>query len=277
MTLSSRNIIFKTGIFFSLVSLALITIVSFIILPVYPELIAAAVRRSGGILQALIIHFFNPAPYVPFIAMTGAVAYALFASILIYYFFEKTHAPEILFFAFFVLSFTVEGVRVMVPLKNIYELPGVYLIIASRVLLFGRYFGIFCLFTASLYAAGWDVQKHGYVVFIIVIATLMISLNVPIDGLSWDSSLTTIIGYRGMLKMAETVIILITMMSFFISAYFRGAREYIFVGIGSCLVFLGRNILLGADTWITPLPALASLGAGTWFICTQLHRVYLWT
>jgi hypothetical protein len=71
-------------------------------------------------------------------------------------------------------------------------------------------------------------------------------------------------------------IVLITMISFFVSAYSRGTREYVFIGIGSLLVFLGRNILLNADTWVTPLPGLVSLGAGTWFICTQLHRVYLW-
>jgi hypothetical protein len=276
MTLLRRNNIFKAGILLALISLTLIAAASFIILPVYPELTAAAVQRSGGIIQAVIVHFLTPLPYVPFIAMTGSVIYALITLILIYYFFEKTQAPEILFFTFFVFSFAFEGVRIMVPLKIVYELPGVYLIMASRVLLFGRYFGVFSLFAASVYAAGWDVQKQGYVLFIIVIAALMIVLSIPIDGLAWDSSLTTIIGYQGMLKLAETTIILISMISFFISAYSRGTREYIFVGAGSLLTFFGRDILLSADTWVTPLPGLLSLGMGTWFICTQLHRVYLW-
>ncbi|MDR0690440.1 MAG: hypothetical protein LBG08_09310 [Spirochaetaceae bacterium] len=276
MTLSRRNYIFKGEILLALISLTLISAVSFIILPVYPELTATAVQRSGGILQVIIVHFLEPVPYMPFIAMAGSVVYALITLILIYYFFEKTPAPEILFFAFFVLSFAFEGIRIMVPLKTVYELPGVYLIMASRVLLFGRYFGVFSFFAASVYAAGLDVQKQGYVVFIIIIATLMITLSVPIDGLAWDSSLTTIIGYQGMLKLAEVMISLIAMISFFISAYSRGTREYIFIGIGSFLVFFGRDILLNADTWVTPLPGLLSLGVGTWFVCTQLHRVYLW-
>jgi hypothetical protein len=66
------------------------------------------------------------------------------------------------------------------------------------------------------------------------------------------------------------------MLSFFISAYTRGSREYIFIGIGSLMVFWGRAVLLSADTWITPLPGLLLLVGGTWIICVQLHRVYLW-
>jgi hypothetical protein len=276
MTLARRNAFFKVEILIALLSLVMIIIVSSDILPVYPELSAVAEQRSGGTIQPLIARFLNPVPYAPFAAMIGAVSYSLISLILIYYFFEKTQAPEILFFAFFVLSFAFEGSRIMIPLKITHEFPSVYLVMASRILLFGRYFGVFSLFATSVYAAGWDVQKQGYVAFIIVIASLLIALNIPIDGLSWDSSLTIIIGYREMLKLAEITIIFITTISFFVSAYSRDTKEYIFIGIGSFLVFLGRNILLNADTWITPLPGLVSLGAGTWFICTQLHRVYLW-
>jgi hypothetical protein len=79
-----------------------------------------------------------------------------------------------------------------------------------------------------------------------------------------------------MFTLVEIGIILITMVSFFISAYTRGAREYLYIGLGAVLVFIGRNLLLAADTWVTPFPGLAALAAGTWFICRQLHRVYLW-
>jgi hypothetical protein len=276
MTISSRNGFFKVGIILSTVIVGLIALAAVIILPVYPELSSEAVRRPGGIIQALINPFLEPAPYAPFAAMTGAVVYALVTMILIYYFFEKTQSPEILFFAFFALSLAFEGVRAMVPLKEVYNLPGVFLVMASRVLLFGRYFGIFSLFTASVYASGLEMQKQGYVVFILAAATLMIALGVPIDGLSWDSSFAMISGYMGMFRVMELGVIVITMMSFFVSAYSRDSREYRLIGIGSFLVFLGRAMIISADTWVTPLPALGILALGTWFICTRLHRVYLW-
>jgi hypothetical protein len=105
---------------------------------------------------------------------------------------------------------------------------------------------------------------------------LVTALGAPIDALSWDSSFMMIRGYPSMLRLVETGIMLITMISFFISAYSRGSKEYIFIGIGSFLVFCGRAMLLASDTWVTPLPALLLLAGGTWIICVQLHHVYLW-
>jgi hypothetical protein len=83
-------------------------------------------------------------------------------------------------------------------------------------------------------------------------------------------------GYASMLKMVEVGIMLIALLSFLVAAYSRGSREYVFIGIGSLLAFWGRTALLSADTWLTPLPGLALLVAGTWIVCVQLHRVYLW-
>jgi hypothetical protein len=41
-------------------------------------------------------------------------------------------------------------------------------------------------------------------------------------------------------------------------------------------VFLGRAILLTADSWAGPATGLVFLAFGTWLICTNLHKVYLW-
>ncbi|MDR2053259.1 MAG: hypothetical protein LBP80_07580 [Treponema sp.] len=276
MTLSSRNCFFKAGIIISLAALAGIAAVSRIALPLYPTLIPLAVLRSQGILQALTGHFMSPAPYVPFATIIIAVVYSLITMILIYYFFEKTQAPEILFVAFFTFSFAFEPVRLIVPLGSAWELPGVYLIAAYRVLVFGRYFGLFSLFVAGVCASGLEIREPRNVILLIAGVTLIVALGMPIDGLSWDSTLCLISGYASMFRLVEAGVILITMASFLISAYIRGAKEYVLIGIGTLLVSVGKSLLLAADTWLTPLPGMAILMAGTWFICNQLHRVYLW-
>jgi hypothetical protein len=275
MTLSVRNVYFKICIVLSLLALVSILSLSFTIFPAYPPLGAAAIR-TAGFFQSLISRSWEIVPYISFVTMLSSVLYALITMICIYYFFEKTQSPEILFFALFVVSLAFEALRIMTPLMVVKGLPGVYPAIASRILLFARYFGIFSLFAASVYAAGLGEHKQGNIVFIIIIAALVIALGVPIDGLAWVSSLMMICGYTSMLKMVEAGIALITAASFFISSYTRGSREYVFIGIGSLLALWGRSVLLSADTWITPFPGLALLAAGTWIICVQLHRVYLW-
>jgi hypothetical protein len=275
MTLSVRNNYFRAGIGLSFLSLAITLGLSFITFSVYPQVGAAAVRTTG-IFQSLVSRFFQSQAYVPLATMGSALLYALVAMILIYYFFEKTQSPEILFFALFVSSFAFEGLRALAPLREVYALPAFYLILGSRTLLFARFFGIFSFFAASVYAAGLGEQKQGNIVFIIAIAALVTALAAPIDSVAWDSSFMMIRGYPSMLRLVETGIMLITMISFLISAYSRGSKEYIFIGIGSFLAFWGRAMLLSSDTWITPLPALLLLAGGTWIICVQLHHVYLW-
>ncbi|GHV44864.1 hypothetical protein AGMMS49546_29520 [Spirochaetia bacterium] len=276
MTLSDRNTFFKAEILIAGVFFIFLAAVSATIIPAYPAAAEETARRSPGIIQNIISPFMESNTYAPFAAMAGAVIYAFITLILIYYFFEKTQAPEILFFALFVLSLSFEGMRLFVPMQKTYEIPALYLLMASQVLLFGRFFGIFSLFAASVYAAGLEMQKQQNIILIIALIALVISLSIPIDVQTWDASYCMINGYTSMFRMVDAGVLLITLLSFLISAYSRGSREYILIGIGSFLVFLGRSLLLTADTWITPLPGLLALVVGTWFICTQLHKVYLW-
>jgi hypothetical protein len=276
MTLSNRNCFFKAGIILSSATLIGLTAVARIVLPLYPVLVPQAVLRSQGVMQVLTSRFLPPASYAPFATIISAVVYSLVTMILIYYFFEKTQAPEILFIAFFTLSFAFESARIIVPLCSAWELPGVYLVAAHRVLIFGRYFGLFSLFVAGVCASGLEIREPGNAILLITGVALSIALGMPIDGLSWDSTLCLVSGYASMFRLVETGVILITTMSFLASAYIRGARDYVFISAGVFLVSVGRSLLLLADTWATPLPGLAILLVGTWFICDQLHRVYLW-
>ncbi|GHV88195.1 hypothetical protein AGMMS50267_05550 [Spirochaetia bacterium] len=273
MTLSGRNRIFKTGIIVSLLILVLVAFAALTVLPAYPDLAAQAARRSSVLPN---LWSAAPAAYVPYATMAASVVYAFVTLVLIFYFFEKTQTPEILFIALFVLSFAFESARLAVPLSLVRDLPPVFRIMACRVLLFGRYFGIFSLFVASVCAAGLEMQRQGNILMILTLASLVIALGRPIDGLSWDSSLCMLGGYSVMFNLVELAVMLITMVSFCVSVRSRGAKEYQFIALGSLLVFIGRGLLLKADTWIAPLPGLAILALGTWFICGRLHRVYLW-
>jgi hypothetical protein len=268
MTLSSRNTVFKSGIVFSLIILVFLLIASSVALPFYPEVLQEAVSRSSGLLA--------PVPLVPYITTLAAVLYALVTMISIFYFFEKTQSPEILFVAFFAFSFAFEAARIMPPLCMALELPGVSLVLAQRFLLFGRYFGIFSIFTAGVCAAGLELQSPRSAILIITLSALVIAMGIPVDGFSWDSSFSMIAGYSGMFGLLEAALTLITAISFMVAAQARGSREYIFIGAGAFLALLGRSLFLRADSWITPLPGLACLVLGTLFICGKLRQVYLW-
>jgi hypothetical protein len=205
-----------------------------------------------------------------------SVLYSFLSIILIYFSFEKTQSPEILFVAFFAASFAPETLRLIIPLGSVYDIPSLYSLLASRVMLFCRCFGIFSLFAASMYAAGFKSQRQRNAFVIINVTALFIALGVPIDTLAWDSGLNMVSGYTSMFLLIEIGTFLFSAVSFFIAAWSRGSREYAFIGVGSILLFLGRNILLNADTWVGAAAGPVCLAIGTWLICKNLHKVYLW-
>ena len=276
MTLSARNDIFKGGIILAALSLGLIATGGYFVFSAYPDAVASALMRPRGIIQTLIEGSIGPSAYVPFFTMLAAVVYSFISILLIYRFFEKTQSPEILFFGLFVISLSFEFFRLMVPLRTVFIFPSMYLITASRILLFARYFGLFSLFAASVYAAGLDVQKQRSTFFVLALAALVIALRLPINSIVWDSTLMPWSAYQSMFAMVEAGILVITILTFSIAAYTRGSRAYVFAGIGSFLVFTGRHILINSDTWITPVPGLLALATGTWLIASRLRREYLW-
>ena len=276
MTLTVRNRFFIGGMILAGISLAGVSAAAFFTLSSFPPLVEGAAQSSGGFFRIHLPRMLQgPSLYIPYWTILASAIYSALGISLCYLFFEKTQAPEIIFIGFFILSFSFELNRLIMPLRELYPLPAVYLLWTPRLLLFGRYFGLFSLFAASIYSAGFDIQTQLNVFFVSILASLVIILNVPIDILSWDTSLVFIKSYNTMLTMIEGGIICVTGITFFISAYIQSSRYYLFIGLGSLLMALGRNILLHGDTWIF-IPGIILLALGTYLACVQLHRIYLW-
>jgi len=276
MTLSTRNNIFKGGLIISSLSLVLCVIASLRVIPVYALMEETLTRRSEGIFQPIFAYFSDARLLAVHCSILAVVAYSVLAIAFTYYSFEKTQSPEVLFVVFFAASFAPEALRLILPLAQVHEIPLLYTLAASRVILFARHFGIFSLFIASVFAAGYQVQRLRNVILLTVIIALIIALGVPIDTQSWDSSLRMVTGFVPMFRLIEIGTFFITAISFFVAARSRGSREFILIGAGSILALLGRDILLNADTWISLPIAMAFLAAGTWLVCTYLHKIYLW-
>jgi hypothetical protein len=276
MTISSRNNCFRAEILVSTALLIMTGIAAIRVFSHYPALVAQAGGRPPGPFQALAARFFGPLPWAPLISMMGSILFALVSLVLILYYFEKTPAPEMLFVGFFVFSLALESGRIMLPLLRAWNLPGVFGVMAQRILLFGRYAGIFSLFAAGLCASGLEMQRQVNTILIIILAGLAIALGVPLDSLVWDTSLCLASGYGLMFVLMESGVALIGALSFLVAAHTRGSREYARAGAGAFLAFLGWGVFLRSDTWPALALGLTLLVLGTWFLCGQLHRVYLW-
>ncbi|MDR2194370.1 MAG: hypothetical protein LBP19_07895 [Treponema sp.] len=280
MTLKERNVFFKIGLCMAMLAIAAVAAslaAVFRVYPlVYPILIEEAVQRPGGLLMGMLKGSVAPSAYGAFVSVLVSVAYSFVVGLCIYLSFEKTQSPEILYIAFFVMSFAFEACRVLLPFIKVNEYPAVYLFITGRIALFGRYFGVFSLLAASIYASGFNTREQKYTIIILISVSLMFALKAPLDGFSWNTALNVIQGYSALFNAVEISIAVITLTGFLISAMTRGSTAYLFISAGALLVFLGRSFLLNADIWVASILGALLLAAGTWLVCTRLHSVYLW-
>jgi len=214
--------------------------------------------------------------YAVHVSIIMAVLFSFIGIILIYYFFERTSAPEILYISLFTVTFSFELLRLIFPLHLIYIFPSFYLIGAARILIFARYFNVFSLFTASLCAAGFEIQKTRNIIIAIFIAVIALTFGIPVDTENWNASLNIVNGFASVFKMINTVIFIVTVCTFFVAARVRGSRDYVYIGIGAALAMIGRNALIGTDNWTGPILGILLLSFGTWFICSKLHKIHLW-
>jgi len=275
MTLYERNTFFKIGIIFCALCTVLLVLASFFTIPSYRNIDENSLRPDG-VFQSLTGLIINNDYYAVHSSLILSVLFSLVGMILIFYFFERTSAPEILYIAFFSISLSFEVIRLILPLQFSFYFPSIYVRIAYKILLFARYFGIFSLFAASICAAGLDVQKTRNVIFAIFIAVLLMVFGVPIDVLNWNTSLNMVTGFSSTFRMIEIAVFLFTMISFCIAAKTRDSKEYIFVAVGMMLALFGRNILINTDNWISPFFGIFLLSFGTFFLCSKLHRIHLW-
>jgi hypothetical protein len=274
MTISRHVILLKAGIVVSFLTLLVFVILARDTLPVYGNLVRLAAERSGG---GFIAGLLPPSsPYAVFAGIGTAVLFAFVSQVLLFYFFEKTQAIEVRLLGMFLFSFTFEILRIVIPLKTTMQLSGYIPVITSRLIVFGRFYGMFALFAAGLYVSGLKIRREETIIFTIAVAALLLTFRIPIDSFSYDTSLYPVIGFSNTFEIVSVVITILSMLCFASGAYTRGNREYYFIALGIIATAAGRRLLFTADTWIILVLGIAVLFFATWYTGAQFRRMYLW-
>ena len=233
-------------------------------------------RRPGNVFQLLVGWLLKTDYLAVHASIALSVLFSLISFILILSFFERTSVPEILYLSFFILSFSFEVFRLILPIQLIRSFPSLYLITVTKILFFVRFLGMFSLFTTGICAAGLDVQRTRIIIIMIIIASLACSMRVPIDAQTWDTCFNFATGFTSMFIMVEVIAFIATAISFLVAVKIRRSNDYFYVGAGLTLALFGRNILFNTDNWAGPIAGILFLSFGTWLMCSKLHRIHLW-
>jgi hypothetical protein len=123
MTLSERNFAFKLEIALSFLCLMICIMASVEVIPVYASMEHETIRRSESFFRTFDGKFFGMELLAVHGCISALVLFSFFSIILIFYFFEKTQSPEILYVGLFAVSFSLEALRLIIPFSRVYEIP----------------------------------------------------------------------------------------------------------------------------------------------------------
>ncbi|HUX20823.1 MAG TPA: hypothetical protein VMW69_06260 [Spirochaetia bacterium] len=203
--------------------------------------------------------------------------YSFGGGLLLHSFFRKTVSSEMFFFVFFVLSLSIEAARGAQLVIIAQNAPSYYEIVVTRAVYFGRFFGVFCLFTAGLFATGINYQRFEIVLGITLLLAFTLSFSIPVSSESPLDTLVNRLGSRSQLLAVFFALEAFSVLNFALAAFLKRNVDYIWMALGLLLVMAGKDLLFFL---VSPAPdavgALLLVG-GTVLFGHRTHIVYLWS
>ncbi|ORC34694.1 hypothetical protein B4O97_12180 [Marispirochaeta aestuarii] len=266
MTLSLRNAIILLGAGFNLLLLAGFCLSLSLLVP-FPAGVTE-IREFLGTLASV----YNADLIFLFILQLTS----LISSLVLYKRFRKTASPEIFFFILFLLSMGIEGARVFPPALRELQVPVYLYQLVIRLLYMARFFGIFSLFTAGLFANGMQYQKVSIAYGISLLTAFTLSSLLPVA----EASLQTDTGLD-LVTIGDVSIVMITLrilavINFLVAWIRNNSRDFLWLGLGGSIVLFGYDLALGSEVLWLRIVAAAGIIVGINLFSRRTHEIYLW-
>lgn len=271
MTLSLRNRLIRITIIFCFV-LSAFYLASFFYLN---KLHYFSLKTIKDLLIAL--NYFSPslidnALYEAIVTASFLFVFSMISSILLFHYFKKKISPEIFFFILFILSLSLQSVRLFQLQLIMLQVSPFYGVLISRVFYFFKLFGMFCFFASSLFPVGVQFQKFGIILIIILLLSFTISALMPIDPTRMNIRFLYEISDPESLLVMTFSIRILTIINFIRVSLTTRSKNYLMVLIASVLIIAGDELLL-----VFPFPAISIIIVlGTILYSRSLYRYYLW-
>jgi hypothetical protein len=214
---------------------------------------------------------------VSVVGLLFLLIFSFSGGLLLQTFFRKTVSSEMFFFIFFVISISLEAAKIAQLVVLAQNAPPYYEVVVTRAVYFGRFFGVFCLFTAGLYATGIDYQRFEVVLGISLLLAFTLAFSIPVSSESILPTMLNCLGSRGQVFAVFFALEIFSVVNFTLAAFLKRNRDYLWMALGLLMVIVGKDVLFFL---VSPIPdALAALVlvGGTILFGHRTHIVYLWS
>ncbi|MBN2534130.1 MAG: hypothetical protein JXB88_14670 [Spirochaetales bacterium] len=202
------------------------------------------------------------------------ILFCFIAGILFRRLFIKIASPEIFFYTIFLFCFSFEGFRVFLLYIQL-GMPVFLGLLFTRIVIFGRFFGLIAFFLSSLYSLEIKYQNFGILLGGGLALSLIAAYIVPLDSSIILSQLIYKPGDELSIFLANVALGFFAIINFLIAAFLRNKR-FLYVTLTSLFIFGGRELFLFITGPVTGAAGICLLITGTYFFYRQIDKIYLW-
>ena len=215
---------------------------------------------------------YNPA--CVFIGLFILLAYICVATLIIYHSFEKTQAPDIVFFLLYLVACLCDTSRLLVPVFQISGTYSLFLLKVGNFHLFARLLAPMALMGTTVLSTEDFRQNTDRNCIIIIIIAMFFAEMIPLNTAIILPNFCISYGYVKAIRAFCLLTCAVSAVSLFCTNRKNEYRQimtigYVLLCIGYSLIFYCYNIAsLAAGTLL--------LGGGTYLYLNEVHKHYLW-
>ncbi len=217
--------------------------------------------------------------YKPFIVCAVAFFlnfYAIASTMFVYLHFEKTQAQEVIYFCGFLLSCSLESMRILAPVQNLWTISPASLLTLTRIICLARTLAPLSFLFASLFN---DIEEKQFVernFLIMLIIAFLVGQFLPINTFNRTGFFIYQWGLKSTFISARIFVILATIAAMTCKICQSPSKGLIPELAGYIILIAGYALLMVSDNMVFFISGAVLLLSGTICYLTSLHKVYLW-
>ena len=277
MTLSQRNNLIKISLFFA-VCLGIFAITAGVVLltgnQTNLEIYKGISQTEVG--QSFLNSLFTKSTTLVVIQNILCPVYGFFILLSIYFLFEKTYVIEISFFIFFVLFLSLECIKLIVPLFNLWNFAPRFVLMISQVLYFSRFTALVLLLVAGIFIVTPFTRRIIPVFFAVCFLALAVTALTPFDTSTITSHFILNDGLQKLTVGAFIFFAAISVLTYFVAGKTLAATEYTTAAYGMLMLLAGYFLILKAASLVFFAVANILFVCGYILYIRSIHRYNLW-
>lgn len=274
MTLVSRNRLFLASFILAVVFIVVTTV--FFIIAMLNDSIAIPQEHQR------LFHL----PQFPLLssnflaALASAVLLTLYSAVILgisLVNFEKTRSLEIIYLVFFGLGCLFEGIRIWLPVVDLWADNSRLYVLMGQLLFFGRVLSVISLLALSLLAIEME-NKQNIELSILVVGSVaaLLARAIPINTLVIPSNCGIRFGMETTFLLISAVSLLAGFMAMLHQSHDHGSPEYAKVSIGFIILSAGYLVLTETDCLLFLGVGGIMITVGSILFLMNLHKFHMW-